>query len=226
MGMRISELAQRSGVSVPTIKYYLRVGLLPSGTTTAHNQATYGETHLRRLRLIRALLDIGGLTVLATRDVLAAIDDSTVSGLDLLAIVDSATAAARCGIVDESVRDTALTDVTALIAGYGWRMRPGVRAIDRLAEICAAVRLLEVKELYGVLDAYAGAAAQVAECDLAVTRALAERVDVAPQQQRVILMEAVVATVVLGGAMLATLHTMAREDALSRLFAEEPQGLR
>jgi hypothetical protein len=41
-----------------------------------------------------------------------------------------------------------------------------------------------------------------------------------PQQQRVILMEAVVAMVVLGGAMLATLHTVAREDALSRLFAE------
>ncbi len=46
--MRISELSRRSGVSIPTIKYYLRDGLLPAGRATAANQADYDEDHLRR----------------------------------------------------------------------------------------------------------------------------------------------------------------------------------
>ncbi|WP_079051275.1 MerR family DNA-binding transcriptional regulator [Streptomyces curacoi] len=37
--MKISELSRRSGVSIPTIKYYLRDGLLPHGQATATNQA-------------------------------------------------------------------------------------------------------------------------------------------------------------------------------------------
>jgi DNA-binding transcriptional MerR regulator len=39
--MRIAELSRRSGVSVPTIKYYLREGLLPPGERTSPNQALY-----------------------------------------------------------------------------------------------------------------------------------------------------------------------------------------
>jgi DNA-binding transcriptional MerR regulator len=44
--MRISELSARSGISVPTIKFYLREGLLPPGSPRAVNQADYGEPHL------------------------------------------------------------------------------------------------------------------------------------------------------------------------------------
>ena len=49
--MRISELAAVTGVTIPTIKFYLREGLLPSGVARAANQADYDETHVRRLRL-------------------------------------------------------------------------------------------------------------------------------------------------------------------------------
>ena len=53
--MRIAELSRDSGVPVPTIKYYVREGLLPPGELTSPNQAQYDASHLRRLRLIRAL---------------------------------------------------------------------------------------------------------------------------------------------------------------------------
>ena len=33
--MRISELSTRSGVAVPTIKYYLREGLVPEGVRSS-----------------------------------------------------------------------------------------------------------------------------------------------------------------------------------------------
>jgi DNA-binding transcriptional MerR regulator len=72
--MRIAELSRRSGIPVPTIKYYVREGLLPPGELTSPNQAQYDETHVRRLKLIRALVDVGDLSIAATRDVLASID--------------------------------------------------------------------------------------------------------------------------------------------------------
>jgi DNA-binding transcriptional MerR regulator len=59
--MRISELVRRSGVPLATIKYYIREGLLMPGETTSATQASYGEEHLRRLNLIRALTDVAGL---------------------------------------------------------------------------------------------------------------------------------------------------------------------
>src|SRR5690554_4687867 len=59
--MRISELVQRSGVPLATVKYYIREGLLMPGEATSATQATYTEEHLRRLNLIRALTDVAGL---------------------------------------------------------------------------------------------------------------------------------------------------------------------
>jgi hypothetical protein len=45
--MRISELSKASGVSIPTIKFYLREGLLPQGRLVAANQANYEEDRHR-----------------------------------------------------------------------------------------------------------------------------------------------------------------------------------
>ena len=39
MGMKISELSSRTGVSIPSLKFYLREGLLPQGQLSAPNQA-------------------------------------------------------------------------------------------------------------------------------------------------------------------------------------------
>lgn len=73
--MRISELSHASGVSIPTIKYYLREGLLQPGSRSAPNQAQYDQGHIHRLRLIRVLMDVGGLGVAGVRSTLEAIAD-------------------------------------------------------------------------------------------------------------------------------------------------------
>lgn len=219
--MRISELARQSGVSVPTIKYYLRVGLLAAGKTTAHNQAAYDASHLRRLRLIRVFVDIGGLTVMATREVLNAIDSSRLSGQHLLGIIDSPRGTGRRRALNGEVRNATLRNVAAIVAHYGWRVQPDSAALQRLADVCVEARLLQMRELCGGLDGYAKAASHAAAIDVAVAKAAAERMGSAPH----VLMEAVMAAVVLGNALMTTLHSMAREDALARLFVEwEPPG--
>ena len=65
--MRISELSRESGVPVATIKFYLRERLLPDGVLTSATQAQYDETHVARLRLVRALIGPGGLSIAAAR---------------------------------------------------------------------------------------------------------------------------------------------------------------
>src|SRR6478752_6940457 len=68
--MRMKELSEVSGVPVATIKFYQRERLLPAGERTHPNQSVYGDEHLRRIRLIRALIEVGGLSVAA-----ASVDD-------------------------------------------------------------------------------------------------------------------------------------------------------
>jgi len=87
--MRISELSRRSGVPVATIKYYLREGVLSPGELSSRTQASYDESHLKRLALVRALVDSAGLSIARTKEVLAAIDRPQPL-LDLLASVTGA----------------------------------------------------------------------------------------------------------------------------------------
>jgi DNA-binding transcriptional MerR regulator len=73
--VRVSQLVTESGVPLATIKYYLREGLLMPGVSTGATQADYSEDHVRRLKLIRALTVVAGLSVQKTREVLAIIDE-------------------------------------------------------------------------------------------------------------------------------------------------------
>ena len=77
--MWISELARRSDLPVPTIKYYLREGLLHPGKAVGVTKAQYDEGHVRRLRLVRALTEVAGMRLDDVRRVLDAIDDESLS---------------------------------------------------------------------------------------------------------------------------------------------------
>ncbi len=51
----MSELVERSGVGAPTIKHYLREGLLPEPVRTSRNMAYYPAEFVARLALIKRL---------------------------------------------------------------------------------------------------------------------------------------------------------------------------
>lgn len=72
--MRISELSERSGLSIATVKYYIRERLLPPGERFARNQSAYSETHLERLKIVRALREDAGLSVREIGRVIGAMD--------------------------------------------------------------------------------------------------------------------------------------------------------
>lgn len=52
-GLTIGELAARGGCSVPTIRYYEEVGLLPQPDRKPGGHRVYGEADLRRVKFVR-----------------------------------------------------------------------------------------------------------------------------------------------------------------------------
>jgi DNA-binding transcriptional MerR regulator len=55
----IGELARIAGAKVETIRYYERIGLLPSPARTRGNYRAYGRSHLERLSFIRRGRELG-----------------------------------------------------------------------------------------------------------------------------------------------------------------------
>ena len=82
--MRISQLSARTGVSIPTLKYYLREGLLHAGQAQGATRASYDESHVERVRLVRTLVDVGRLSIDRARGVVQALDDPPASRHELL----------------------------------------------------------------------------------------------------------------------------------------------
>jgi len=58
-GLTIGAVAGRTGCTVPTIRYYEDIGLLPRAARTAAGRRSYGEADLRRLLFIRRSRDSG-----------------------------------------------------------------------------------------------------------------------------------------------------------------------
>ena len=68
--LRISELAERSGVPVATIRHYLREGLLPEPVKTSRNMAYYPPEFIERIRLIKQLQEERFMPLKVIRDLL------------------------------------------------------------------------------------------------------------------------------------------------------------
>ena len=73
--MQLGELSNKSGCTVATIKYYLREGLLQPGVKTSSTRAEYDDSHLTRFRLIRSMVDVGGLSLAVARSVIDVCND-------------------------------------------------------------------------------------------------------------------------------------------------------
>jgi DNA-binding transcriptional MerR regulator len=55
----IGDLSKQTGVKIPTIRYYERIGLINSSLRSAGNQRRYRQAHLERLSFIRHARELG-----------------------------------------------------------------------------------------------------------------------------------------------------------------------
>ncbi|MFC9285488.1 MerR family transcriptional regulator [Streptomyces sp. NPDC057052] len=201
--MRMSELSRRSGVSVTTIKYYLREGLLPPGRQTSATQAEYDDQHLRRLRLIRALTGVRGLSVTTTREVLDALTEHTGDTHVLLGLTLGSVSLSG----DSPAQDPAAGEVEALVEELGWRVHEAAPARATLAETLTSLHSLGVAVDRHTLLAYARLAERIAVLDLDQLDGLTDPLETAER--------ALLLTVLLEPALMA-LRRMAQENESAR----------
>lgn len=158
--MRIGELSARTGVPVPTIKFYLREGLVPSGERTSATQARYDDRHVDRLALVRVLVESAGLTIAQVKRVVDLLDDPPADTLDLLVGVQTATAE-PAPPVDETL-------ARALLGRWGWVVDDSCSGhVAALAAALDAVRTAGFDMPEGMIDEYARAMRSVAQAEIA-----------------------------------------------------------
>ena len=117
----MGELVEASGVPAPTIKHYLREGLLPEPVKTSRNMAYYPPEFVDRIRLIKRLQEERFMPLKAIKSVL---DDGSERAEALLELEDR-------------ILDRALAGERARTSAAEVRKRYGVpkEVLDRLAEL-------------------------------------------------------------------------------------------
>lgn len=203
--MKMAELSARTGVAAPTIRYYIREGLVPPGELTSPNQAVYDESHVRALRLTRALIGVGGLAVEQARKVLAHLAEKEGDAYGVLGSTQYALTPAPVPRDDEASRRAA-ERVDALIAAHGWDVRADNPARATLAEALVALDALGSTAVTDMLDTYATAAERLAHDEVA------RLLETAADESRVV---GVIAFDVLGDRVLSALRRLAQEHVVA-----------
>ncbi|MGH2788443.1 MAG: MerR family transcriptional regulator [Actinomycetota bacterium] len=205
--VRISELSRASGLPVATIKYYIREDLLHAGRATAPNQADYDESHLRRLRLVRVMLELGELSVASARAVVAALGDDELPLHSLLGIAHHALGP---DIKEDAPSDDvrrARADVDDYLERLGWRVSAGAPSRRALAGALVALRRLGRDADPAVFAPYARAADYLAPLELAT---------IPPDLPRSDAIERVIVGTVVFEAALVALRRLAQEHHSAR----------
>jgi len=200
--MWMSELSRRSHVPVATIKFYLREGLLSPGESVGATRAHYDELHVRRLRLIRALVDVAGMRLDAVRAVLAAVDDDSLSMHEVLGSAHTRLSDNDSAPPSEAARRR----VAELLDRLGWTVGAHSAHRESLARALDALEGLDHPASDPLLETYAEAMGSVADVD--VSRLTAGSREAATEH-------AVVGTLLMEPVLLA-LRRMAHENLSSR----------
>lgn len=204
--MRISELSRSSGVPVATIKFYLRERLLPEGRLTSATQAQYDHGHLDRLRLIRALLGPGGLSIARARDVIGHLEHPPDAAYDLLGV-------AHATVTPPAPADLDLSEVHTFMQQWGWR----IEAKDCDTQAMLAGSLAAVRDAGLELPPHALTRYADQMLDLATDEVIAIPWGSIEEAVRFV----VLGTVLLEPVLLA-LRRMAQQEASARRFGAAP----
>lgn len=206
--MRIGELSARTGVPAATIKYYVREGLLSGGERRSHNQVEYGEEHVRRLRLVRAMVEVGSVPIAKVREVLAEIEDPERDLDSTLGVASRALSQHRVPSEEPAAED--LEAARGIVRRQGWTsVDPGHGYIWTLADAIGRLREFGLVDMVDLTGEYARAAQIVAEFDIRLLGDFEERDEI---------LEAMVVGSVVGDAIFEALRRIAQVEISGRIF--------
>lgn len=227
---RVSELSQRGGVPIGTIKYYLREGLLPPGRAAGKTQALYTDAHVRRLRLIRVLGELGGMSVEQIKSITTSIDAGGQSAEEMTEVVaysleTARTRSGRAAAADElagAELERARRDSDGFVAALGINASESAPGREQLARALVSLRSLGLAESPLVFTEHAIVAYELAKREIEhvvprETPGVSGSGDVpAPEDMAV-------GIVVFGAAFMA-LRALSAEHEIRRHRGEQPAG--
>jgi DNA-binding transcriptional MerR regulator len=136
--MKIADLSRRAGVPIPTIKFYIREGMLPRGEPTSRTQARYTEAHLDRLQLIGTLQQ-AGLSLAVIKQALQAMDAMTGDVPDFMAIAVGSLALPRESGADALTVAQAEALLRTMVAQRDWAVAPGTPVWEAVVRAAALI---------------------------------------------------------------------------------------
>ncbi|MBN0046195.1 MerR family transcriptional regulator [Streptomyces actuosus] len=214
--MRLTELSERSGVSTATIKYYLREGLLLPGREINRTTAEYDEGHLRRLRLVRAMVQVGRLPVATVKEVLGHVDDDSLGRTVRLGAALWALPQVPEPDAEDAYVRGAHEEVEELLRTLGWSNAALLTSVSpafrSLVVAVAALRRLGYDWGPELLVDRARLMHRAAVLDL-------DFVDTQPSEAERV--EAAVLGAILVEPMLSALHRLAQEEESARRYGFE-----
>jgi DNA-binding transcriptional MerR regulator len=155
---------------IPTVKFYLREGLLPPGTPTARNQARYGEFHLERLRLIRALTTICRLDIGAVRGLVAVLEDPDVTLAGVYSALEKVGSTALPYLPDFDGVEGARADVDALADQLGWDDEATWAGRESVVQVLTTLRVLGCDADARFFLPFAHAAGRVVDAEMSLVK--------------------------------------------------------
>ncbi|MEU9859470.1 MerR family transcriptional regulator [Streptomyces sp. NPDC047971] len=210
-------MSDRGGVSVATVKYYLREGLLPPGTPVTARQSEYGEEHLRRLRLVRALITVGGMTIQQARDVLAVADDPAFGRHERVGIAQymlgPQISPPDATDPERALWDEVFAEMRGLLSEMGWRVNEEAPALAALTRAVVTLRSLGYRGSVEHIRRYAEVMHPIAAEEHTV-------MDEHPVLEEAI--EAAVAYTMLYEPILLALRRLAHEDVSAHRYGIPP----
>lgn len=169
--MKISDVARESGVPVGTIKFYMREGLVPTGRRTSRTTAVYDESHVERLRLVRALTEVGGVGIAKVQHIVSVLDAPESERMEVLgaaqdSLVRDAPTAQDDGDAGEAVDEAVTARAREWAQRRGWqRLRGDDDLLNEFARAWDACESAGVEVDGAMMDAYADAIEDIARVD-------------------------------------------------------------
>ncbi|MFI6524594.1 MerR family transcriptional regulator [Streptomyces uncialis] len=195
-------MSRRTGVPVLTLRTFQQSGLIPV-------PPPYDESYVRRVELVRALMEVGGLTHSDTRRVLGRLESPETSLHQLLGAIQYALPSAGSA-TDDADWAQAGERVRELAEARQWDVSPDNPAWRTLIQALVVTEWLGQGELIRPLLAYAEALEKVAEAELCLVLRQPDRETAATRM---------VNGTVIGDTVITALRRLVHEHVSTRLCA-------
>jgi DNA-binding transcriptional MerR regulator len=134
--LKIGTLAERTGTSAPTIRYYEEIGLLRSADRQSGGQRVYGDADVKQLTFVRRCRDFG-FSIDQVRSLVALVQDPQSSCMQARDLAQEHLAAVRAKLIELKALERSIAAfVTSCDASCAGGPGPDCVILDDLSKGC------------------------------------------------------------------------------------------